>query len=67
MSKQENIKGNSNCNNNSNILYMIPKMEKHIEYVLGVVLKLPRTEKFNIGQDIKSIVYDTLRQLLPLR
>ncbi len=48
------------------ILYMLPKMEKHIEYVLGVVLKLPRTEKFNIGQEMKQVVYDTLKNILLL-
>ncbi len=48
------------------ILYMLPKMEKHIAYVLGVVLKLPRTEKFNIGQEMKLVVYDTLKNILLL-
>lgn len=61
MSKQENIN-----DNNSNILYMIPKMEKHIDYILGVILKLPRTEKFNIGGEMKCIVYDSLRNILLL-
>ena len=50
----------------NDILYMLPKMERHIEYVLGVVLKLPRTEKFNIGQEIKLVVYDTLKNVLLL-
>lgn len=59
MIKQENSKDN-------NILYMLPKMEKHIEYVLGVILKLPRTEKFNIGGEMKSVVYDSLRNILLL-
>ncbi len=48
------------------ILYMLPKMERHIEYVLGVVLKLPRIEKFNIGQEMKLVVYDTLKNILYL-
>lgn len=47
-------------------LYMVPKMERHIEYVLGVILKLPRVEKFNIGQEMKNIVYDSLRNILLL-
>ena len=42
------------------------KMKRHIEYVLGVILKLPRTEKFNIGQEMKNVVYDTLRNNLLL-
>ena len=50
----------------NDILYMLPKIERHIEYVLGVVLKLPRTEKFNIGQEMKLVVYDTLKNILLL-
>lgn len=48
------------------ILYMLPKVERHIQYVLGVVLKLPRTEKFNIGQEMKLVAYDTLKNILYL-
>ena len=48
------------------VLYMLPKIERHIEYVLGVVLKLPRIEKFNIGQEMKLVVYDTLKEILYL-
>ncbi len=60
-------RGITNSNPKPNdILYMLPKMERHIEYVLGVVLKLPRTEKFNIGQEIKLVVYDTLKNILLL-
>ena len=59
--------GTTNSKHKQNdILYMLPKMERHIEYVLGVVLKLPRTEKFNIGQEMKTIVYDTLKNILLL-
>jgi len=50
----------------NDILYMLPKMERHIEYILGVILKLPRTEKFNIGQEMKLVVYDTLKNILLL-
>ena len=32
-----------------NKLKLIPKSEKYIEYMLQVILKLPRTEKFSIG------------------
>lgn len=57
---------NSKNNTKQDILYMLPKMERHIEYVLGVVLKLTRTEKFNIGQEMKLTVYDTLKNILYL-
>ena len=64
MSIKNNKKPNSRIK--QDILYMLPKIERHIEYVLGVVLKLPRTEKFNIGQEIKLVVYDTLKNILYL-
>lgn len=32
-------------------LILIPKYEKYMEYMLQVILKLPRTEKFNIGNE----------------
>lgn len=63
MSRLDN---NIEHNKDRNILYMIPKIEKHIEYVLAVVLKLPRVEKFNIGEEMKCIVYDSLRNILLL-
>lgn len=59
-------KNNNTKNTKQDILYMLPKIERHIEYVLGVVLKLPRTEKFNIGQEMKLTVYDTLKNILYL-
>ena len=36
-----------------NKLQLIPKAEKYIEYILQIILKLPRTEKFNIGNEYK--------------
>ena len=38
----------------SNELIIIPKIEKYIEYMLTVLLKLPRTEKFSIGTEVKQ-------------
>ena len=32
----------------TNKLTLIPKTEKYVEYMLNVILKLPRTEKFSI-------------------
>ena len=37
-----------------NRLQLIPKSEKYIEYMLQVITKLPRTEKFNIGNEYKT-------------
>ena len=42
-------------------LILIPKIEKYIEYVLKMLVKLPRTEKFNIGSDYKNSVYVLLK------
>lgn len=42
------------------ILILIPKIEKYIKYMLNVILKLPRTEKFNIGNEYKVSMYTML-------
>ena len=41
-------------------LIIIPKIEKYIEYVLNMILKIPRTEKFNIGNEYKVSIYKVL-------
>ena len=41
-------------------LILIPKIEKYIEYILNVILKIPRTEKFNIGNEYKVSMYRLL-------
>ena len=33
----------------SNKLQLIPKIEKYMEYMMHVIIKLPRVEKFSIG------------------
>jgi len=38
----------------NNELVIIPKIEKYIEYMLTILMKLPRTEKFSIGTKIKT-------------
>lgn len=48
----------------NNELIIIPKVEKYIEYILTIVIKLPRTEKFSIGTEIKTSVYNMLRNIL---
>lgn len=66
MNSSLNNKQSYNVKEKQDILYMLPKIERHIEYILGVILKLPRTEKFNIGQEMKLIAYDTLKNILYL-
>ncbi|MCI8384347.1 MAG: hypothetical protein HFJ33_05760 [Clostridia bacterium] len=43
-----------------NKLMLIPKVEKYIEYMLQVILKLPRVEKFNIVNEYKQSMYQML-------
>lgn len=49
-----------------NKLLLIPKVEKYIEYILAVILKLPRTEKFSIGTEYKTSMYKTLSNVMLL-
>ena len=48
---------------NSSLL-LIPKYENFISYMLNVILKLPRVEKFNIGNEFKNSMYQTLENIL---
>ena len=46
-------------------LLLIPKYESYMEYMLEIVLlRLPRTEKFSIGTEFKSVMYDTFRDII---
>ncbi len=47
-------------------LILIPKIEKYIEYMLNIIVKLPRTEKFNIGNEYKLSIYKMLEKTLYL-
>ena len=49
-----------------NRLQLIPKSEKYIEYMLQVITKLPRTEKFNIGNEYKTSMQEMLRNIMYL-
>ena len=46
---------------NESSLKLIPKYEEYMQYMLEVILKLPRTEKFNIGNEYKKSMYETIR------
>lgn len=48
----------------NNELIIIPKIEKYIEYMLTILIKLPRTEKFSIGTEIKTSIYEMLQKIL---
>lgn len=48
----------------NNKLIIITKIEKYIEYMLLILFKLPRTEKFSIGTEIKANMYEMLKNIL---
>lgn len=50
----------------NNELILIPKTEKYMQYMLDLILKLPRTEKFSIGTEYKSSMYRMLTNLMYL-
>ena len=45
-------------------LVLIPKIEDYIEYMLNVITKLPRVEKFSIGNEYKTSMYSMLENSL---
>ena len=47
-----------------NRLILIPKTEKYVEYVLQIIFKLPRIEKFSIGTEYKASMYKMLEDIL---
>lgn len=47
-------------------LEIIPKLEKYIQYMIEIILKLPRTEKFSIGNEYKESMYKTLKYVMYL-
>ena len=49
-----------------NKLLLIPKVEKYIEYMIAVIIKLPRTEKFSKGKEYKTSMYQLLSNVMIL-
>ena len=49
-----------------NKLVLIPKTEKYVEYMLDIMIKLPRTEKFSIGTEYKQSMYKMLNKVMLL-
>ena len=46
-----------------NRFVIIVKIEKYIEYMLTILLKLPRTEKFSIGTEVKTSMYEMMKNI----
>ena len=49
-----------------NKLALIPKSERYIEYMLEIMIKLPRIEKFSIGTEYKQSMYQMLSEIMIL-
>ena len=47
-------------------LAIIPKIERYIQYIIELIIKLPRTEKFSIGTEYKDSIYKTLKNTMYL-
>ena len=48
---------------NNEQLQLIPKMQEYIQYMLETLIKLPRTEKFSIGNEYKCSMYKLLEYI----
>ena len=50
----------------SNKLQLIPKIEKYMEYMMHVIIKLPRVEKFSIGTEYKKSMYNMMSEVVKI-
>lgn len=48
----------------NNELILIPKAERYIQYMIEVIMKLPRIEKFGIGTEYKKSMFKMLEKIL---
>lgn len=55
---------NKNNEREKNILKIIPLYELYMEYMIQLIIKLPRTEKFSIGTEFKNLMYETFRNIM---
>ena len=47
-----------------NELKLIPAYEQYMEYMIQLLIRLPRTEKFSIGTEFKQVMYSTLEDIM---
>lgn len=47
-------------------LTLIPKTERYMQYMIELIVKLPRTEKYSIGNEYKASMYKMLENILML-
>ena len=45
-------------------LKLIPKYEEYMQYIIEMIIKIPRTEKFSIGTEYKRSMYETIENIL---
>lgn len=45
-------------------LKLIPKYTNYMEYMIALLRVLPRTEKYNMGQEFKRIMYETFENIM---
>ena len=53
-------------NEKGNVLSLIPKAEKYIQYIIEMIIKIPRTEKYSIGAEYKLSLYKMLEHIIRL-
>ena len=46
------------------VLILIPKSEKYIQYMLEVIMKLHRAEKYSIGTEYKNSMYKMMENIM---
>ena len=49
-----------------NGLKLIPKTEIYLDYILDLIVKIPRTEKYSIGTEYKTSMYETIKYIMYL-
>ena len=49
-----------------NGLKLIPKTEIYLDYILEIIIKIPRTERFSIGTEYKISLYKMLEKVMYL-
>lgn len=50
-------------NEKGNVLSLIPKAEKYIQYIIEMIIKIPRTEKYSIGTEYKLSLYKMIEHI----
>lgn len=53
-------------NNSAEGLKLIPKYMSYMEYMIDLLMRLPRTEKFNIGNEYKKVMYESFEYIMYL-